>query len=100
MAKVKLAEEWTTKVQSMNWVQIQDEIASIAKDESENKKLKAEDPDLSLLKEQVKEASKQYTEASAMNKAKLEYAIEIQLTRGRPVQNPNGVVVKKEQADG
>jgi DNA repair ATPase RecN len=93
--KSVISDEWIKSVQRMDYAQLQDAIAKVAKAEDENQKMKADDPDLNALKEQVKEASAQYREATKVNKAKLAYAIEQQETRGRPAANPDGVVVKK-----
>lgn len=88
--------EWIEGVEKMDYNQLQDEIAKVAKAEDENQKMKADDPDLSMLKEQVKEASAQYREATKVNKARIAFAIALQETKGRPAapaSNPNGVVV-------
>ena len=82
----ELGDEWKDRVSALSYAELDAEIAEIAKNESENQQAKRDDADLASLKEQVKDASAPYREATKANKLKTQYAIEIQELKARPAK--------------
>jgi hypothetical protein len=78
-----LSEEFTASVNSASEDAVRRKISDAALDEVENQKLKREDPDLSSLKEQLKEAGVQYKERSKVNKLKIKYCQELLEGQGK-----------------
>lgn len=69
--------DWKDAVAAMSAGEVNLRIAEVAKGEQENQRLRDEDVDLATLKEQVKEAGAQYSEASKVNKLKIRYAMRV-----------------------
>lgn len=72
-----IPEDWKDAVAASSVDAINARIAEVAKAEEENLRLKGEDFDLASLKEQVKEAGAQYSEATKMNRLKIRYAMRV-----------------------
>ena len=78
-----LPDEWKNTAAAKTYEEIDEELAKVAKAQDENKKTEADDVDLASLKEQVKDASAPYRDATKANKLKTSYLIEVQASKVR-----------------
>lgn len=88
MPKVKdpyqdLPEEWKDAVAQGTVEEINARISEVAKAEALNQEAKEQDLDLASLKEQVKEAGAQYSEATKANKMKIKFCMRVLGDRGQ-----------------
>jgi hypothetical protein len=87
MPKVKdiyqdLDPEWKDAVAQATVEEINGRLAEVAKAEANNQEAKEQDMDLASLKEQVKEAGAQYSEATKANKLKIRFCMRVLSDRG------------------
>lgn len=76
-------QEWKEMMEAASDSEIREEVARVAFNEAENRKLKSEDQQLQEAKAAAKEAGAQYAEATAANLSKIKYARSLLVARGK-----------------